>query len=131
MRSAFSRLAMVGAELAVAMRMNRITVVSNDDSINAQARAYAEYRVFAVLAPHTQRFGRARVVLRHVDERGTSDEVTCAVTVALEPSGSLRTQATGPHVYAAINRAVERLGEALARRVERRRSSLKDQSADR
>jgi ribosome-associated translation inhibitor RaiA len=98
--------------------MNRITVVSNDDVISAQARAYAEYRVFAVLAPHSQRFGRARVVLRHVDERGSSEQVTCAVTVVLAPLGVLRTQATGAHVYAAINQAVARLGGALARRVQ-------------
>ncbi len=103
--------------------MTRITVVSDDDSINAQARTYAEYRVFAVLTRHTRRLRRARVVLRYMDERGTCDKVSCAVTVVFEPSSSLRIRATGPHVYAAINRAVERLGTSLGRRVEQRLSS--------
>ena len=103
--------------------MNRITVVSDDDSINAQARTYAEYRVFAVLARHTRRLRRARVMLRYIDKRDSCDKVTCAVTVKLDPSVSLRVRATGPHVYAAINRAVERLGNALGRRVEERLSS--------
>ena len=113
-------------ELARALRlssaMNRITVVG-DDTITAQARTYAEYRVFAALARHTRSVRRVRVVLRHTDERGTCDKVTCVVTVSLEPAGSLRIRVRGPHVYAAINRAVERLGDALGRRVEQRLSS--------
>jgi ribosome-associated translation inhibitor RaiA len=113
----------IGAQLAVILSMNRITVVSEDAAINAQARTYAEYRVFAVLARHTRDVRRARVVLRQVDARGTCDKVGCAVTVTLEPTGVLRIRATGPHVYAAINRAVERLGQALGRHLEQRLSS--------
>ena len=103
--------------------MNRITVVSEDDAINAQARTYAEYRVFAALARHTRNVRRVRVVLRQVDTGETCDKVACAVTVTLEPSGVLRIRATGAHAYAALNRAVERLGCALGRRVEQRLSS--------
>jgi ribosome-associated translation inhibitor RaiA len=103
--------------------MNRITVVSEDDAIDAQARTYAEYRVFAILARHARNVRRVRVVLRHVDAGGTCDKLACAVTVTLEPAGVLRIRATGAHVYAAINRAVERLGRAVGRRVEQRLSS--------
>ena len=92
--------------------MNRITVVG-DDTISAQARTYAEYRVFAALARHTRSVRRVRVVLRHTDERSTCDSVTCVVTASLEPAGSLRIRVRAPHVYAAINRAVERLGDGL------------------
>lgn len=112
----------VGPGLALASGMNRITVVSGDDSINTQACTYAEYRVFAVVARHNRSVRRVGVVLRHTEDRGTCDKVSCAVTVALEPAGSFRIRATGPHVYAAINRAVERLGNALGRRVEQRPS---------
>jgi len=103
--------------------MNRITVVSEDDAINAQARTYAEYRAFAILARHIRNVRRVRVLLRQVDTGETCDKIACAVTVTLEPAGVLRIRATGPHVYAAINRAVERLGRALGRRVEQRLSS--------
>jgi ribosome-associated translation inhibitor RaiA len=103
--------------------MNRIHVVSNDNAISSQARTYAEYRVFSALMRHALKFRSARVLLHPSEDRGTCDTVTCAVSVALEPSGSVRIRVTGPHVYAAINRAVERLGNALGGRVEQRRSS--------
>ena len=103
--------------------MNRITVVAADDSISAQARSYAEYRTFALVARHTRWVRRVRVFIRQTEGRRACDSVTCTVSVALEPSGSLRIRATGPHVYTAINRAVERLGTALGRRVEQRLSS--------
>ena len=102
--------------------MNRIQVVA-DNAISSQARTYAEYRVFSALTRHALKFRRVRVLLRPSDDRGTCDSVTCALSVALEPSGSVRVRVTGPHVYAAINRAVERLGNVLGGRVELRRSS--------
>jgi ribosome-associated translation inhibitor RaiA len=103
--------------------MNRIHVVADDNAISSQARTYAEYRVFSALTRHALKFRSARVLLRPTEDRGTCDRVTCAVSVALEPSGSVRVRVTGPHVYAAINRAVERLSNALGGRVEQRRSS--------
>ena len=103
--------------------MKRIHVVTNDNAISSQALTYAEYRVFAALTRHALEFRRARVLLRSSDDRGSCDRVTCAVSVALNPSGSVRVRTTGPHVYAAINRAVERLGYVLGERIEQRRSS--------
>ena len=103
--------------------MKRIHVVADDNAIRSQARTYAEYRVFSELARHALNFRSARVLLRPSEDRGTCDRVTCAVSVALAPSGSVRVRVTGPHVYSAINRAVERLGYALGGQVEQRRSS--------
>jgi ribosome-associated translation inhibitor RaiA len=91
--------------------MNRIHVVSDDTAVSSQARTYAEYRVFWALTLQALKFRRARVTLRPTEDRGICDRVMCAVSVALEPSGSVRVRATGPHVYAAINRAVDRLGD--------------------
>jgi ribosome-associated translation inhibitor RaiA len=93
-----------------------IEVIGEDESSNAQARSYAEYRVFAALARHAQRVRRARVVLRWVARDGTNDTVVCVVTVTLKPSGFVRTRAQGQHAYAAINRAAERIGELMRRR---------------
>ena len=103
--------------------MKRIHVVCDGHGISSQARTYAEYRVFSALTRHALKFRRARVLLRPSDESGPCDSVSCAVTVALEPSGSVRVRVTGPHVYAAINRAVEHLGDALGERIEQRRLS--------
>jgi ribosome-associated translation inhibitor RaiA len=102
--------------------MNRISV-RGDKSISAQARTYAEYRMFATLTRHTPAFHRARVVLRERDVAESCGNVSCSVTVAVEPSASVRIRTTGPHAYAAINRAVERLADALGGRLEQRRSS--------
>jgi ribosome-associated translation inhibitor RaiA len=94
----------------------RIEVIGEDESSNAQVRTYAEYRVFATLVRHASRVRGARVVLRRGERNGTCETVVCAVTVALDPSGSLRTRSRGQHAYAAINRAVERIGDLMRRR---------------
>ena|SRR5688572_17810803 len=100
-----------------------IEVIGEDESSSAQARTYAEYRVFAALARHTPGIRSARVVLRRHERDDTRHTVVCAVTVALVPSGSVRTRACGRHAYAAINRAVERIGDLMRRRTTRRLSS--------
>jgi ribosome-associated translation inhibitor RaiA len=94
-----------------------IEVIGEDESSNEQTRTYAEYRVFAVLARYAQGVRGARVVLRREERDGTPDTVVCAVTVVLEPSGSVRARSRGQHVYAAIDRAVERLGDLMRGRV--------------
>ena len=95
------------------MESLRIEVIGEDGSSNTQARTYAEYRVFAALARHTPHVRGARVVLQRDPREGTCDNVVCAVTIALEPSGSIGTRACGGHAYAAINRAVERVGDLM------------------
>lgn len=94
----------------------RVEVVGEDDSSNAQARTYAEYKVFAALTRHAQQVRSARVELRRDERRGTCNSVACAVTVTLEPSGSVRARGLGPHAYAAVNQTVERLGNMMRRR---------------
>ena len=81
-----------------------------------------EYSLRA-FGPHTPRVRSARVVLRRGERRGRCDTVVCAVTVELEPSGSVRTRAFGPHAYSAINSAVERIGDLMRRRTAQRLSS--------
>ena len=102
----------------------RIEVIGEDESSNPQARTYAEYKVFAALVRHTQRVRGARVVLQRDERDRTCNSVACAVTVALEPSGSVRARGRGPHAYAAVNRTVERLGNIMRRRALRSRSHL-------
>jgi ribosome-associated translation inhibitor RaiA len=96
-----------GDEARAAVRVE----VLGEDTIGSQARAYAEYRVFAALTQITeaQKVRRARVVLRPVNGRGSCDRVACTVTIALDGADSLRVRTIGAHAYAAINRAVERI----------------------
>ena len=107
--------------------MHRILVIADPDSVNPQARTYAEYRVFAAVARHTRRVRRVRVVIRSAHEKwAREDRVTCAITVGLEPSGSLRIRAKGSHVYAAINSAVEQLVRGMERQAAQLESSPGD-----
>jgi ribosome-associated translation inhibitor RaiA len=96
----------------------RIEVLGGD-AISPQARAYAEYRVFAALTQirERQQVRRARVVLRSVNGGRSCDRVSCTVTVALNGLNPLRIRTIGAHAYAAINRAVERLTAIRASRV--------------
>lgn len=112
-----------GPALAMRAGMTRIHVLADPDTISAQARTYAEYRVFSALTRHAINFRRARVRLRNGDGTGTYGRVSCALCVALDPSGSVRVRVTAPHEYAAINRAVERLDDARGRRIEQRHAS--------
>ena len=93
----------------------RIEVVAAD-TISQQARTYAEYRVFAALTQFAdaERIRRARVVLRPVNRGRDCDDIACTVTIALEGADSFRIRTTGPHAYAAINRAVERIRTTTA-----------------
>jgi hypothetical protein len=88
----------------------RIEVVG-EGTISQQARTYAEYRVFAALTRFSDadRVERVRILLRPVKLGSECDGIACTVTVALKGSDSLRIRKTGPHAYAAINRAVERI----------------------
>lgn len=88
----------------------RIEVVG-DDTISQQARTYAEYRVFAALTQFSDgdKVEGVRVMLRPVKLGSGCEGIACAVTVALHGSDPFRIRTTGPHAYAAINRAVERI----------------------
>jgi ribosome-associated translation inhibitor RaiA len=88
------------------------------EAIGVQTRAYAEYRLFGALAKLTQRVRRVRMVLRHTNQSDPRGACTCEVSVSLELVGRVRIRAGGPHPYAAINHAVERMTIVLARRVE-------------
>ena len=100
--------------------------VSGDDGISAQARTYAEYRMFAALIQLAcgDQVRSARVVLRRARRAGDRDAITCTVTVALVGSESVRIRTRGDHAYAAINRAVERLRFGAPRDASRAASAL-------
>lgn len=80
--------------------------VSAARQVPAQARAYAEYRLFRGLAPVPD-VRSARVTLRPIPDR--ADAVVCSVIVVHGDGRRLRIRATGGHIYQAINRATDRL----------------------
>src|SRR6185295_9815906 len=87
-----------------------------EGTISQQARTYAEYRVFAALTQFSEadKVRRVRVVLRPVKRGSGCKGIWCSVTVALEGANTLRIRTTGTRAYAAIDRAVERIGTNAA-----------------
>ncbi len=105
--------------------MNRIIVAGDETLLSPQARAYAEYRMFSVVARHTRRVQRVHIVLTPISGDADGDRVQCAVTVDLEHSPRLQIRATGRHLNEAINRAVARLGAEMDERPEERRTGAR------
>jgi ribosome-associated translation inhibitor RaiA len=90
--------------------------IVGDESIDRQTRIYAEYRLFAALAPSTdlKQFSRAQLVLRRA--RGPQDgkQTECVVDVELNDGAVARFSAAGGHPYQAVNRAIERVRRAAS-----------------
>jgi hypothetical protein len=86
-------------------------VVAAADTVPAQLRAYAEYRVFAALAPHAPAIRQVHVRL----QAGTASSAfaRCDVTVKLEASGARLTAASGAHLRGAIDEAADRAAAAI------------------
>jgi ribosome-associated translation inhibitor RaiA len=80
------------------------TVRDDRQDFNRQTHAYAEYRAFAGLAGHREPIAGVTVTLER--DAGT---MRCAVALTLRSGDVLGTEATGPHIYAAIDRAVAML----------------------
>lgn len=94
-----------------------IELISEGESTSAQARAYAEFRIFATLARHSRRIRGVKVIVRIPQGSKAADLVTCVVHVTLEHSGNVRTRASGPHAYKAIDDAAKRVGTLVNRRL--------------
>jgi len=88
----------------------RVYVSSLSPAITSQILAYAEYRLFAVLARYAD-VRSAQVVLQE-DAVG----LRCSVQIDFDSTASARTQAKGPHAAGTIDRAAERVVLLMRRR---------------
>ena len=89
----------------------RVYVSSPSPAISPQILAYAEYRLFAVLARYAGVRG-ARVLL---EDHGAGG-VRCSITIDFESAASARARATGPHAGESIDRAAQRVARLMRRR---------------
>jgi hypothetical protein len=108
---------------AAPRRPAHIEVVDESDAFSAQARTYAEYRVFAALARHSIEARTTRVILAAHEDRSADERVSCVISIATEPAGRMRIKAYGRHPYAAINLAVDRIALVAAKPAAERVSS--------
>jgi ribosome-associated translation inhibitor RaiA len=89
----------------------RVHVSSPSPEFGPQIRAYAEYRLFAVLARYNGVRG-ARVLL----QAETAGGVRCSVTIDFEGAPSVRARVTGQHAAGTIDRAAELAVQLVRRR---------------
>ena len=99
----------------------RIHVRSRGFELTNALRAYAERRLLFALS----RFGsRLQSVTLRMDDvngpRGGADK-RCQIVARLAPWGDVRAEELDGDLYAAIDRAADRLDRAVAREMERRR----------
>ena len=95
----------------------RIRISGLDASTTDQKRAYAEYRVFTAIAPYEPRIDAVDVAIsRDVTARGP---FLCTVAVDLGRCGFVKTRARALHPSAAIDRAADRAGWLIGRRLGR------------
>ena len=90
----------------------RISVTEIGCTFGRQTRAYAEYRIFSSVARFSDVVREAGVSLTSGPDDGAA---RCVVALVVNEGGRLRVSARGRHVYDAINRAAERIGEELRR----------------
>jgi hypothetical protein len=89
----------------------RVHVSSSSPAFGPQILAYAECRLFAVLARYAGVRG-ARVVLQ--DE--PAGRVGCLVSIDFEFTASARARVKGQHAAGTIDLAAERVGRLMRRR---------------
>jgi ribosome-associated translation inhibitor RaiA len=90
----------------------RISVTDIASAFSRQTAAYAEYRIFSSVARFGDIVHDAGVSLT---ARRAGGAARCVVALTINDGGRLRVSARGRHVYDAINRAAERIGEELRR----------------
>jgi ribosome-associated translation inhibitor RaiA len=90
----------------------RLTVVDIGRTFSTQTRAYAEYRIFSSVARFSDVVHDANISLTLTRAHGAA---RCVVSLTVDDGGRLRISARGRHVYDAIDRAGDRIGEELRR----------------
>lgn len=83
----------------------KIGVSAVGDGIGPQTRAYAEYRLFSRLAPAEERVSGAAIAL--IGAGGGPRMAVCSISLNFHRGGHVRVSARAPHIYDAIDQAVE------------------------
>jgi ribosomal subunit interface protein len=94
----------------------QMTVRSESSTIVGQARAYAEYRMFAAVGRFRSPEGRLSVHLDYTANVRVR-QYRCEVTLTRNRVGRIRAQASADRLFAAIDKAAERLADRVALRL--------------
>ena len=80
-------------------------------------REYVERRIHFALSRFGSRLGRVVIRLTRTDGPQAASQKQCQIVIRLLPSGSVSAVATHADLFVAIDRAVERAGQSVQRRL--------------
>lgn len=86
-------------------------------------RAYARRRLRFKCDSHPGMIRRLKVRLMEQNAAKAGQKKICQIAAHLIPSGTIKVREAAADTYRAIDKAVERFGSALSRKLERRRSA--------
>jgi ribosomal subunit interface protein len=102
----------------------KIEIRTRGFTLTRALRSAVERRVEFALDRHADRISRVRVHLGDVNgPRGGADK-SCRVEVRMRGGRSVRVSVVDADAYAAMNAAVHRVARAVARALERERSTM-------
>jgi ribosome-associated translation inhibitor RaiA len=93
-------------------------------SLTPGLRTFAERRVEFALDRYGERIARVRVTVADVNGPKGGEDKSCRVEVRLRGGRAVRTAAADADAYAAMGAAVHRAGRAVARALERERTTM-------
>ena len=107
----------------------RITVRKQNVDLSETLNQHIERRMLFALGRFQRRIRRVTVRVCDINGPCGSVDKTCQVVVDLIPSGKIIVKDTDGDLYAAISRAVERVGRTVGRQFARRREIRRDWAA--
>jgi ribosomal subunit interface protein len=94
-------------------------VRSKQTEVDESVRAYVERRLQFALGRHSARILHATMHIVDLNGPRGGEDKSCRIEVRLRPTGNVFVEHTDADLYAAVDRAAERMGRAVSRVVER------------
>lgn len=99
----------------------KLHVRSRQVVVGENARAHVERRLASSLDRLADRVQRVTVTLLDVNGPRGGEDKLCRIEVRLRPTGSLFVEEAGADLFTVVDRAADRVGEAVSRALQRGR----------
>lgn len=103
----------------------RIEIQARKFSLTHALHSYAEQRVRSGLTRFDERIMKVSLWLSDVNGPKGGNDKNCQVQIVIPGKPDVVVEETRDNLYAAINRAVERAGQSLVRKLDRQRRLVK------
>ena len=103
----------------------RISIQARQFSLTRALRRHTEQRVRNGLARFDERIMKVSLWLSDVNGRKGGSDKNCQVQIVIPGAADVVVEETQANLYAAINRAIERAGLAVVRKLDRQRTRIK------